>query len=158
MTKDVKKVKSTSSRGLTPKQEKFCQLYIELGIASDAYRQSYDTKKMKAETINTKAKEMLKKGPIRVRVEELKKEHSLRHNINVDNLVNKLERVYNESMDRENPQFSAAINAVMGQAKILGLDKQVIDHTSSDGSLKPSIIELVAPGIENDEGSITDSN
>ena len=27
---------------LTPKQEKFCQLYVELGNASDAYRQAYN--------------------------------------------------------------------------------------------------------------------
>ena len=40
------KGKSTSGRGLTPKQEKFCQLYIELGNASEAYRQSYDCSKM----------------------------------------------------------------------------------------------------------------
>lgn len=39
------KGKSTSGRGLTPKQEKFCQLYIELGNASEAYRQSYDCSK-----------------------------------------------------------------------------------------------------------------
>ncbi|MWQ13254.1 terminase small subunit, partial [Glaesserella parasuis] len=31
------------------------------------------------------------------------------------------------------------------KAKLLGLDKQVIDHTSSDGSLLPTVIELVAP-------------
>ncbi|MFK5041450.1 terminase small subunit, partial [Glaesserella parasuis] len=43
------------------------------------------------------------------------------------------------------PQFSSAVNAVMGQAKLLGFDKQVIDHTNSDGSLRPTIIELVAP-------------
>ncbi|WP_236608951.1 hypothetical protein [Mannheimia haemolytica] len=29
--------------------------------------------------------------------------------------------------------------ATMGKAKLLGLDKQVIDHTSSDDSLKPQI-------------------
>jgi len=32
---------------LTIKQEKFCNLYIELGNASEAYRQSYNCEKMK---------------------------------------------------------------------------------------------------------------
>lgn len=27
---------------MTPKQDKFCMLYIELGNASEAYRQSYN--------------------------------------------------------------------------------------------------------------------
>lgn len=138
--------KSTSKgRGLTPKQEKFCQLYIELGNASEAYRQAYDCSKMNNESINTKAKELLKNGPITVRLDELKSSHQQRHNITVDNLLGKLERIYNEAMERDTPQFSSAVNAVMGQAKILGFDKQVIDHTNSDGSLRPTIIELVAP-------------
>ncbi|MDO9950989.1 terminase small subunit [Glaesserella parasuis] len=138
--------KSTSKgRGLTPKQEKFCQLYIELGNASEAYRQSYDCSKMNNETINTKAKQLLKNGPITVRLDELRSSHQQRHNITVDNLLGKLERIYNEAMERDTPQFSSAVNAVMGQAKLLGFDKQVIDHTSSDGSLRPTVIELVAP-------------
>lgn len=55
------KGKSTSGRGLTPKQEKFCQLYIELGNASEAYRQSYDCQDMKSESINRLAKKELDK-------------------------------------------------------------------------------------------------
>lgn len=57
---DVKE-KSTSKGvvKLTPKQEKFCQLYIELGNASEAYRQSYDCSKMASKTINEVAARML---------------------------------------------------------------------------------------------------
>ena len=135
-------VKSTSKgRGLTPKQEKFCQLYIELGNASEAYRQAYDCSKMKPETINSRAKELLKDGPITVRLDELKQSHQQRHNITVDNLLGKLERIYNEAMDRDIPQFSSAVNAVMGQAKILGLDKQVID-LQSNGKPLPTVINV----------------
>lgn len=140
-------VKSTSKgRGLTPKQEKFCQLYIELGNASEAYRQVYDCSKMKAETVNSRAKELLNNGPITVRLNELKTVHQQRHNITVDNLLEKLERIYVEAMERDTPQFSSAVSAVMGQAKILGLDKQVVDHTSSDGSMRmlPTLKELFA--------------
>ncbi|MCT8543939.1 terminase small subunit [Glaesserella parasuis] len=145
MTKKDEGKSTSKGRGLTPKQEKFCQLYIELGNASEAYRQSYDCSKMSNETINTKAKELLKNGPITVRLDELRSSHQQRHNITVDNLLGKLERIYNEAMERDTPQFSSAVNAVMGQAKLLGFDKQVIDHTNSDGSLRPTVIELVAP-------------
>ena len=53
---------------LTPKQEKFCQLYIELGDASEAYRQSYHCSKMKPETINRKATELKNNGTITARI------------------------------------------------------------------------------------------
>ena len=76
---------------LTPKQEKFCQLYIELGNASEAYRQAYDSSRMKTETINTKAKELLKHGPITVRISELQDGHKERHGITVDDLIAELE-------------------------------------------------------------------
>ena len=40
---------------LTPKQEKFAQVYVETSNASEAYRQAYDALKMKPETITRKS-------------------------------------------------------------------------------------------------------
>ena len=120
---------------LTPKQERFCQLYIELGNASEAYRQSYDASKMKPETINTKAKELLNNGKITVRIEELKAEHKERHNITVDDLIAELEEARKMALDlniQEKPQVSAAVTATMGKAKLLGLDKQVVELTGEN--------------------------
>ena len=37
----------------------------------------------------------------------------------------------------ETPQAAAATAATMGKAKLLGLDKQIIDLKSSDGSMTP---------------------
>ena len=51
--------KAQTGLNLTPKQERFCQLYIELGNASEAYRQSYDADSMAEPTVNTKASELL---------------------------------------------------------------------------------------------------
>lgn len=147
MAKKDKVKPASGGRGLTPKQEKFCQLYIELGNASEAYRQAYDCLNMKPETIKRKAQELLENGTITATfIREIKESHQQRHNITIDNLLGKLERIYNEAMDRDTPQFSSAVNAVMGQAKILGLDKQVVDHTSSDGSMRllPTLKELFA--------------
>ena len=49
---------------LTPKQEQFCQLHIELGNVSEAYRQAYDADSMNENTVNLKAKEALDNGKI----------------------------------------------------------------------------------------------
>lgn len=61
------------AHGLTPKQEKFCLMYIETGNANEAYRRAYDTSRMKPESINRKAFELLNNGNITARLEELRR-------------------------------------------------------------------------------------
>lgn len=119
---------------LTPKQEKFCQLYIELGNASEAYRQSYDADSMNENTVNTKASELLKNGKITVRLKQLNEDHAKRHNITVDTLLLELEEARKMALNlkiQEKPQVSAAVSATMGKAKILGFDKQQIEHSGT---------------------------
>lgn len=81
---------------LTPKQEAFCQAFIETGNASEAYRRAYNAEKMKAETINVKACELLKNGKVAVRVEQLqakaKKIAEDRFEINETRILNELAR------------------------------------------------------------------
>lgn len=55
MGKKKRKKKTTTIPRLTPKQKQFADAYIESGNATDAYKSSYDTKRMKPETINTEA-------------------------------------------------------------------------------------------------------
>ncbi len=131
--------------GLTPKQEAFCQAYIETGNASEAYRTAYAADKMKPESINRKAKELLDNGKIAARVAELQGEIKQRHNVTVDSLIAELEEARKAALTAETPQSSAAVAATMGKAKLVGLDKQIVDHTSSDGSMtpKPTTIQLV---------------
>lgn len=58
--------------GLTQKQESFCLAYIEVGNASEAYRRVYNVEKMKSETINRKAFDLLQDGKITARINELR--------------------------------------------------------------------------------------
>lgn len=55
---------------LTIKQEKFCDIYLETGNATEAYRRAYDCGNMKYDTIVKRAGEMLNKGVIRGWLEE----------------------------------------------------------------------------------------
>lgn len=138
---------------LTPKQESFCQLYIELGNASEAYRQSYDADSMQSDTVNRRAKELLDNSKIRARLDKIRKEHAMRHNITVDSLLIELEEARKTALDAgklEKLQVSAAVSATMGKAKLLGLDKQVIEHTGkiniteiSDDELNAKLAALV---------------
>ena len=77
-------------RKLTPKQEKFCNLYLETGNASEAYRQSYSCSNMKDATINTKACELLKNGKVTVRVRELQGELKKTSDIRKEDILEEL--------------------------------------------------------------------
>ena len=122
---------------LTAKQEAFCLAYIETNNASEAYRLAYKASKMKPETINRKAAELKNNGKITARLAELREPIMQRHNVTVDSLVLELEEARQAALSAETPQSSAAVAATMGKAKICGLDKQVIDLMSSDGSMSP---------------------
>ena len=104
---------------LTPKQERFCQVYIETGNASEAYRQAYNAAKMKPETVNRTAKQLLDNRKIAARLDELREEHAKRHEITVDDLVAELEEA--RKLAFETDKAAAAVSATMGKAKLLGL-------------------------------------
>ena len=122
---------------LTIKQEAFCLAYIELGNASAAYRSAYNASHMKPSTINRKAKELLDNGKIAARIKELQYSALERHNVTVDSLLLELEEARQCALAAETPQTSAAVGATMGKAKLMGLDKQLVDVTSTDGSMSP---------------------
>ena len=145
--------KAQTGLNLTPKQEKFCQLYIELGNASEAYRQSYDADSMAEPTVNTKASELLAHGKITVRLEQLRKEHSKRHNVTVDTLLIELEEARLAAFEGERAQVAAAVAATMGKAKILGFDKQVIEHSGPNGGTIDLSLKVV---FENDGETSTE--
>jgi phage terminase small subunit len=122
---------------LTPKQEAFCQAYIETGNASEAYRQSYNAGKMKPESVNRKAKELLDNVKITARVAVIQEEHRERHNVTVDSITKELEEARTKAI--ESGQNSAAVQATMGKAKIHGL---IVDKR--EDVRKPSRAERIA--------------
>lgn len=116
---------------LTTKQENFCLAYIETGNASEAYRTAYDTAKMKPESINRKAKELLDNGKITARVNELQQDIRTKHDITVMMLLDELEAARLKALNADTPQASAAVAATMGKARLTGLDKVLVDLTAN---------------------------
>ena len=123
---------------LTIKQEAFARAYVETGNASEAYRRAYDSSKMKPESVYESASRLLADVKIAARLAELREPIMQRHNVTVDSLVLELEEARRAALSADTPQSSAAVAATMGKAKLCGLDKQVIDLMSSDGSMTPS--------------------
>ena len=113
---------------LTPKREKFAQAYVEFDCGASAYREAFSTKNMSDKSVWEHASRLLKDVKVRARVEELKAEHRKRHDLTVDDLLRELEEARVAAMTSEKPQAAAAVGATMGKARILGLDKQVLEH------------------------------
>lgn len=120
---------------MTPKQEKFCQQYVELGNASEAYRQAYNAAAMKDATVNRKAKELLDNGKITARVDELRAHHAERHDMTVDDIAQMLKE--DRAFARQCQTPAAAVSATMGLAKLYGHLRDKVEHTSPDGSMSP---------------------
>lgn len=72
---------------LTIKQERFCQLYVETGNASEAYRRAYDCANKTAEWLGVRSCEMLKNGKIAVRVSELQQAQQAKASITKDEIM-----------------------------------------------------------------------
>lgn len=144
------------ARPLTEKQEAFCRAFVETGNASEAYRRSYDAKNMGQNTIAVKASEMLNKDNISVRLQQLREVHQKRHNVTVDSLVAELEEIKNVALSAETPQSSAAVAAVLGKAKLMGLDKQLVqlsgglDNTNTNINITAEDVKLFKKAF-NDE-------
>jgi phage terminase small subunit len=66
---------------MTPKEQKFAELYVKLGNASEAYRQAYDVTTTNLDTIKAKASKLLAKDNISTTIEKLKGELSKSHGI-----------------------------------------------------------------------------
>lgn len=82
-----------ATRPLTPKQEKFAQLYVELGNASEAYRKAYSAKQMKPATVNRVAFELLQNPKIAARVKELGEKAARPHEITAERVMAELAKI-----------------------------------------------------------------
>lgn len=117
---------------LTVKQENFCQGVAKGLTYSDAYRQAYNASKMKMETINRKAVELMSNGKVSARVEELKRRALQRYDLTVDDIVEELEDA--RKIARELGQSSAMVSASMGKAKLFGMIVDKKACTDSEGN------------------------
>ena len=131
---------------MTPKQIAFCQAYLETGDASEAWRRSYDASKINKNSVNRRGHEMLQHSKVIAYLAEERAHIMARHRITVDDLLSELEEARKAALDADTVQSSAAVSATMSKAKLLGLDKQIIDHQSSDGSMSGHLtFNIIAP-------------
>ena len=115
-------------KALTDKQEKFAMLVVELGNKAEAYRQSYDTQ-ASPQVCSVSAQKLLDNPTIRLRIEEHREMAKEAHGITMESLLKELEEARVIASTCETPQSSAMVAASMSKAKLLGMDKQIIETT-----------------------------
>ena len=117
---------------LTPKQEKFANLYIELGNASEAYRQSYNVGTMSTKVIQVKASEVLRNEKVNGFITVLKEELANKSMITKEMLIKKLLLIANDYDD--NKEFTnQADQSEMRKAEVLS---SLANSSSSIAALK----------------------
>lgn len=121
-------------RIFSDKMEKFCLAYVETANAAESYRIAYNTENMATATIGREGYNTLQKPQVQARLEELRKKVMERHEITVDTLLAELEEARKAALDADTPQTSAAVSATMGKAKLLGLDKKIVELTGKNGA------------------------
>lgn len=120
-----------SGPSLTPKQEKFAQVYVETGNASEAYRRAYNTKNYKPESVTVNASKLLSDANVSLRVAELRAATVKRHEITVDTIRDMLLEDRDFARELETP--AAAVSATEKLGKLYGLFTEKVDHSGQVG-------------------------
>lgn len=124
---------------LTSKQEHFAQCIADGMTQADAYRTAFDAGKSKAETIHKRASELMANGEVAGRVRELKGSLVKKALWTREMSVKALIQAYKEGRPSDKVSAVKELNAMHGfnaPAKM--------EVTNPDGSLAPTIIQIVA--------------
>ena len=119
---------------MTPKQTKFLANYLACGNASEAYRLAYDAKRMKPETVNSRAHDLLRHGQIAASIEAAHAKLVSDAVITVEGLTKELLDTAAEARGGEMP--GAAVMAYRVVARLHGLDVKRVQDVTRGGEFK----------------------
>lgn len=127
---------------LNPKKERFAQLYVELGNASEAYRQSHNSK-AKPESVHVRACELMRDSNVLVRIKELRAELEEQSLWSRTDSLKVLADIA-KGVDAE-AKPSDKVNAVKVINSMHGWDKQIVEQTTTH-HLSESLAERLTGG------------
>ena len=114
------------------KHEQFCQAWLETGNKSEAYRVSHPSSlKWKDDTVHNKASALSRQAQVLARYEQLQEDTVKAHGVTIESLILELNEAREAALSADTPQSSAAITATMSKAKLVGLDKYVVEVNSN---------------------------
>jgi len=131
---------------LTEKESEFCRLLVYDRLPQyKAHMEVFGTSKA---TAPAEASKLCKKEKIQ---DELKRLRDMKSQDSEWEFMDSVDALKGIVMQPENQ--TVQVNALKELNKMFGWDKQTIDHTSSDGSMSPMRIEIVAATEEDADGS-----
>lgn len=119
------------------RQEMLSQVFVETGNKTEAYRQAGYSQNCSDRTITGNVMRLFRSPRVLNRVAELQAEAAERHAVTIESLTADLREDRALAYSVKNP--SAAVAAVMGMARLNGLDKQIL---SADPVNPPSLINI----------------
>lgn len=132
---------------LKPKQERFAQLYVELGSAAEAYRRAYDSEG-KPESVQVSASRLLADAKVTLRINSIREElaeASLWRR--VDSIAILAEIARGEDSEAKT---SDRVSAVKEINSMFGWKRQEVKHSGQIDT--PLIVVLDGEEDEEDEG------
>ena len=112
------------------KHEQFCQVWLETGNKSEAFRKSHPhSLKWKDDTVHNKASALSRQAQVAARYEQLQEDTVKAHGVTIESLIKELNEAREVALTADTPQSSAAITATMSKAKLVGLDKHQVEIT-----------------------------
>lgn len=132
--------------GLTPKQERFAQLVVELGSQSEAYRRAYEST-AKAESVHVEASRIANDPMVSLRIQEIRDRLA---ELEIWKRVDSLRTLADIAMQGE--KDSDKVAAVKAINSMHGWDKHVIDHTNNGSAFEfPTRVVIEAAGDNRDD-------
>lgn len=123
-----------------PRRESFARYYVELGDGAKAYRMAgYAAKN--AQVASASSARLMANPTVRARVDYLMAEVGKRHDVTVDSIIAELEQARERAM-RQDPTTSAAVQAIIGKAKIAGL---IVDRTKAEATVRVQNLPPLSP-------------
>ena len=132
---------------LTAKQDKFARLVAEGKTQADAYREAYNSAKMKPETIQNSAYKLMQNGEITARIEEYKKQFTknldLTSQITVERQLKYTQKAIQECL--KSGDFNNYLKAMDMQNKLIGLyaPTKTDNKTEISGELNPAHTQAI---------------
>jgi len=138
---------------LTAKQEQFAQCVAGGMTQSDAYREACDVRPdTKQESIHEAASALMANPKVSSRVRVLKDALAEQALWSRMDSVRTLAEIANGQCD--GAKASDRVSAVKALNTMQGFDAaSKVDHSSTDGTMSPTRIELVAPSVNKKDGS-----
>lgn len=131
-----------AAKGMTEKQEAFCVHFVRTGNAAESYRLAYDVAEdARDDWLYVEACQMLDHPKIAPRIEQLREDARKISAYGILDALEELESARTLAHDEKQP--GAAVSAVNGKVKLLGLGQPVRVAIGGDKGMGPVQLEAI---------------